>query len=60
MELFTGLFFCVTAVFLIPLSLMMDTKNFHSYIIFKVIPLALGISAAFLALSHYGFVIQIG
>ena len=59
MEMFIGVFFIVTASFLISLALMMDTKNMMSFVIFKLIPFFLGISAVFLALNHYGFVIQI-
>lgn len=59
METFTGLFFIATAIVLICISWMMDTKNMQSFVVFKLIPFVLGISATFLALNHYGFVIQI-
>lgn len=59
METFIGIFFIAVAVWLLWLSYMMTTKNHRSFILFKFIPFALGLVSVFLALNHYGFVIQL-
>ena len=60
MELFTGIFFIVAAIWLFWISMMMKTENTLSFFLFKGIPFALGLCSVFLALHHYGWIIQVG
>ena len=60
MEMFTGIFYILAAVWFIWLAYMMTTKNLRSFIMVKFIPFALGLVSAFLAFHHYGFIIQLG
>lgn len=59
MEIFTGYFFIVVAVYMLIIGLVMQTENFRSFIILKFTPLAIGVVAGFLALHHYGFILKI-
>lgn len=59
MELFTGIFYIVVAVLYITQVSMLTTNGVYT-LIFKILPIAIGLASVFLALNHFGFVIQIG
>ena len=59
METFMGSFLIVTAIFNISLALLMTTNTTRFFIIFRMTPFIIGVTAIILALLHYGFVIQI-
>ncbi len=61
MEMFTGIFFIVVAVWLITVGGFFTTaSNLKSAVAFKVVPVAIGFASMFLALNHYGFIVQLG
>ena len=43
MEMFIGIFYIVVAVYLVGCGLTMYTKNFRSALMFKIIPVTLGL-----------------
>lgn len=59
MEMFTGIFFIVAAVYLMTIPFLLNTSGRYT-VIFKIMPFAVGLASAFLALNHYGFIIQLG
>ena len=59
MQQFIGIFFIVAAVYLMTIPFLLNTSGRYT-LIFKIVPFAVGLASVFLALHHYGFIIQIG
>lgn len=59
MEIFIGIFYIVVAAYAMPGAIIVHTSNIRSAILFKVIPFAIGLVSFFLALRHYGFIVQL-